>query len=132
MSFQKIQSDSYCVGGTHRSATTKIYGDMISKGSRTLISFCSICNRRKSMTVKDKIFKAEGSGDFFKNLGKKGLNVSNKMSKNVLSNPTGALGLTAKIASAAASRNSRHALSTLPELITIYNTGKCLYLSKFV
>ena len=54
------------------------------------------------------------------------------MAKNVLSNPGRALDLTTKIATAAASRNSTQALSTLPELITFYNTEKCLYLGKFV
>ena len=54
------------------------------------------------------------------------------MAKNVLSNPTRALDLTAKISTGAASRNSKQSLSTLPELITFYNTGKCLYLGKFV
>ena len=79
------------------------------------------------MTVSDDTIKAEGLGVFFKNLGKKGLNVSTKMAKNVLSNPGGALDLTAKIATRAASRNSKKALSTLSELITFYNTGKGLY-----
>ena len=46
------------------------------------------------------------------------------MVKNVLSNPGRALDLAAKIATAAASRNSKQALSTFPELITFYNTGK--------
>ena len=54
------------------------------------------------------------------------------MAKNVLSHPGRALDLTTKIATAAASRNSKQALSTLPELITVYNTGKGLYLGKFV
>ena len=54
------------------------------------------------------------------------------MAKNVSSNPGRAFDLTAKIATAAASRNSKQALSTLSELITFYNTGKGLYLSKFV
>ena len=31
MTFQKIQTDSYCVGGRHRSATVKIYGDITPK-----------------------------------------------------------------------------------------------------
>ena len=132
MSFNKFKSDSYCVGGRHKSATVKIYGDITSKGSKVLIGYCSICNRKKSMTVSDNTFKAEGLGDFFKNLGKKGLNVSKKMAKNVLSNPGRALDLTAKIATAAASKNSKQALSTLSELITFYNTGRGLYLGKFV
>ena len=84
------------------------------------------------MIVGDKTIQAEGLGDFFKNLGRKGLNVSKNMAKNLLSNPGRALDLTAKIATAAASRNSKQALLTLPELLTFYNTGKCLYLRKFV
>ena len=84
------------------------------------------------MIVSDNVIHDEGLGDFFKNLGKKGLNVSKKMAKNVLSNPGRALELTAKIATAAASRKSKQALSTLPELATFYNTGKGLYLGKFV
>ena len=47
MSFQKFKSDSYCVGGRHRSTTIKIYGDMTSKGSKVLIGYCSVCNRKK-------------------------------------------------------------------------------------
>ena len=54
------------------------------------------------------------------------------MAKNVLSNRTRAVDLTAKIATAAAFRNCKQTLSTLPELITFYNTRKGLYLSKFV
>ena len=54
------------------------------------------------------------------------------MAKNVLSNPGGALDLTAKIASSIAFKNSKPASSTLPSLITFYNTGKGLYLGKFV
>ena len=83
------------------------------------------------MIVSDNVIQAEGLCDFFKNLGKKGLNVSKKMAKNVLSNPGRALDLTAKIGTPLASRNSKQALSTLPELITFYNTGKGLYLGKF-
>ena len=132
MTFNKVENDSYCVGGRHRSATKNIYGDITSKVSKVLIGYYSICNRKKSMTVSDNTIKAEGLGDFFKELGKKGLNVSKKMAKNILSNPGRALDLTAKIATAAASRNCKQALSTLPELITFYNTGKGLYLGKFV
>ena len=43
--------------------------------------------------------------------------------KNVLSNPGRALDSTAKVVAAAVSNNSKHALSTLLELITFYNTG---------
>ena len=81
MTFSKFKTDSYYVGGRHRSATKNIYGDMTSKGSKVLIGYCSVCNRKKSVTVSDDTIKAEGLGDFFKNLGKKGLNVSKKMAK---------------------------------------------------
>ena len=84
------------------------------------------------MIVSDNVIQDEGLGDFFKSLGKKGFNISKKMAKNVLNNPGQALDLTAKIATAAASKNSKQALSTLPELITFYNTGKGLYLGKFI
>ena len=65
MSFQNFKSDSYCVGGRHRLATIKIYGDITSKGSKELIGYCSVCNRKKSMTVSDNTIKAEGLGSFF-------------------------------------------------------------------
>ena len=54
------------------------------------------------------------------------------MAKNVINNPGRALDLTAKIATAAAFRNSKQALSTLPEFIAFYNTSKGLNLGKFV
>ena len=105
-----------------------IYGSITSKGNKVLIGYCSICKRKQFMTVSENTIKAEGLGDFLKNLGEKRLNVSKKMAKNVLSNLGRALELTKKIATAAASRNSKQALSTLPELMTFYNTGKGLYL----
>ena len=134
MSFQKFKSNSYGVGGRHRSATKNIVGDITinkktGKEVKLLVGKCVVCDRKKTTIVSDNVIQAEGLGDFFKNLGKKGLNVSKKMVKNVLSNPGRALDL---IATAAASRNSKQALSTLPELITFYNTGKSLYLGKFV
>ena len=82
MSFQKFlfcASISYCVRGRHRSATSIVYGDITSKCSKVLIGYWSICNRKKLMTVSDNTIQAEGLGDFFKNLCKKGLNVSKKM-----------------------------------------------------
>ena len=84
------------------------------------------------MIVSDNVIQAEGLGDFFKNLGKKGLNISKKMAKNVLNNPGRALDITAKIATAAASRNSKQALSTLPDVIKFYHEGRGLYLGKFI
>ena len=136
MNSQKFATDSYCVGGRHRSGTKDITGEITvnkktGKDTKLLVGKCMVCNRKKSMIVSDNVIQAEGLGDFFKNLGKKGLKASKKMAKNVLSNPGRALDLTAKIATAAASRNSKQALSTLPELITFYNTGKGLYLPRF-
>ena len=46
MSFQKLKSDRYCDGRRHISATTKIYGDITSKGSKVLISYCSNCLKK--------------------------------------------------------------------------------------
>ena len=46
MSFQHFQKDSYCVGGRHRSATTKLYGSITSKGSKVLFGYCPMCNRK--------------------------------------------------------------------------------------
>ena len=79
------------------------------------------------MIVSDNVIQAEGLSDFFKNLGKKGLNVSKKMVRNVLNNPSRALDITAKVATAAASRNPKNVMKPLPELINFYNTGKGLY-----
>ena len=76
------------------------------------------------MIVSDNTIKAQGLGDF-KILGK-------KMAKNVISNRTRALDITANIATAAATRDPSYVMKTLPELITFYNTGKGLYLGKFV
>ena len=132
MSFQKFENDSYCVGGRHRSATIKIYGDITSECSKVLIGYCSICNRKKSMTVSDNTIKAEGLGSFFKNLRKVSAKAGKKLAKNVINNPGRALDLTAKIATAAAIKSPKAALSTLPEVINFYHTGKGLYLGQFV
>ena len=103
MSFQKFKSDSFCVGGRHRSATVNIYGDITSKGSKILIGYCSVCNREKSMTVSDNTLKAEGLGDFFKNLGKVSSEAAKKLATNALKNPSRFLEIGANVATAAAS-----------------------------
>ena len=46
MTFKKFKTDSYSVGGRHRSATVKIYGNVTSKGSKVLIGYCSVCNKK--------------------------------------------------------------------------------------
>ena len=43
------------------------------------------------MTVSDNTIQSDGRGDFFKNLGKKGLNIPKNRAKNVLSKPSRAL-----------------------------------------
>ena len=47
MSTEKFETDSYCVGGRHRSATKNIYGDITSESSKILIGYCSLCSRNK-------------------------------------------------------------------------------------
>ena len=137
MSFQKFKSESYCVGGRHKYATKNIVGDItIDKKSgkevKLLVGKCAICNRKKTMIVSDNIIQAEGLSNFFKNLGKISAKAGKKLAKNVLSNPGRALDLTAKIARATSTRSPKAALSTIPEVINFYHTGKGLYLGKFV
>ena len=137
MSFQKFKTNSYCVGGRHHSSTSNITGDItIKKKSgkevKLLVGKCAICNRKKTMIVSDNVIQAEGLGDFFKNLGKMSAKAGKKLAKNVLSNPARALDLTAKIATAAASRSPKAVLSTLPEVMNFYHMGKGIYLGKFV
>ena len=86
MSFQKFKTNSYCVGQKHYSGTKNIIGEITlnkktGKEIKLLVGQCSICNRKKPMIVSDNTRLAEGLGDFFKNLGKKGLNVSKKWQK---------------------------------------------------
>ena len=124
MKFRKFETDRYCVGGRQIYSTLKIYGDITRNGSKVLFGFCSICNRKKSMTANDKTIKADGLGDFFETLGEKDNNVSKKMARNVLKNPSRALDITANIATEATYRNPTNVMSTLPELKTFYNSGK--------
>ena len=76
--------------------------------------------------------KAEGLGGFFKNLWKISAKAGKKLATNALKNPARFLEIGANVATAAASRNPKAALSTLPEVINFYHTGKGLYLAKFV
>ena len=137
MSFNKFKTDGYCVRGRHKSGTKNIVREITinkktGKEVKLLVGRCVICDRKKTMIVSDNVIQAEGLGSFFKNLGKISAKAGKKLAKNVLSNPGRALDLTAKIATAAASRSPKAALSTLPEVINFYHTGKGLYLGKFV
>ena len=101
MRFQKLKTDSYCVGGRHKCATKNLVGDITfnkktGKEVKLLVGKYVICDGKKTTIVSDNVIQAEGLGDFFKNTGKKGLNVSKKMAKKVLPNPERALDLTAK------------------------------------
>ena len=69
---------------------------------------------KKSIIVSDNTIQAEGLGDVFKNLGKISAKAGKKLAKSVLGNPGRALDLTAKIATAAATKSPKAALSTLP------------------
>ena len=136
MSSQKFKTDSYFVGGKHESGTKNIVGEITinkktGKEVKLLVGKCVICNRKKTMIVSDNVIQAEGLGDFFKNLGKISAKASKKLAKNVLTNPGRALDLTAKIATAAATKTPKAALSTLPEVINFYHTVKGLYLPRF-
>ena len=76
--------------------------------------------------------ETEGLSDFFENLCKSSVKVGKKLAKIVLKNPSLASDITANTATAAASRSFRNVLSTLPEVINFYHTGKGLYPGKFV
>ena len=132
MSCQKIESIGYCVGRRHRSATTKIYGDITSKGSEVLIGYCSICSRKKSKTLSDNTIQAEGLGSFFKNLRRISAKACKKIATGLLKNPGRALEIGAKVATTAASRKPKAALPTLPEVINFYHKGRCVYLGKII
>ena len=132
MNSRNFKIDSYRVGGRHRSATTKNYGDITSKGSKVLFGYCSICNRIKSTTVRDSTIQAEELGSFFKNLGKIFAKAGKKLETNALKSPGRFFDIGANLPTAAASRNPKAALSLLPEVINFYHTGKSLYLGKFL
>ena len=137
MSFQKFKTNSYCVVQKHYSGTKNIIGE-ITVNKRTgreiklLVGKCVICDRKKSMIVSDNTIQAEGLGSFFKNLGKTSAKAGRKLATNVLKNPGRALEIISNIATAAATKSPKAALSTLPEVINFYHTGKGLYLGKFV
>ena len=130
MNSQKFKSDSYCVGGKHRSATKNITGEITFNNKKTgkeiklLVGKCVICDRKKSMIVSDNTIQAEGLGDFFKRLGKVSGKAAKKLATNAPKNPSRFLENEANVATAAASRNPKAALSTLPEVINFYHTGK--------
>ena len=137
MNSQKFKTDSYCDGGKHRSGTKNITGERkfnkkTRKEIKLLVGKCVICDRKKSMIVSDKTIQAKCLGDFFKKLGRVSGRAVKKLATNVLRNPSRFLEIVANVATAAVSKNPKAALSTLPEVINFYHTGKGLYLGKFV
>ena len=97
-----------------------------------LFGQCSLCNRENLIIVSVNTIQTEGLGDFFKNLGKKGLKVSKKMVKNVLKNPGRALEVGANTGTAFAPRSPKASSPSLPEVISFYHTAEGQYLGKFV
>ena len=139
MSSQKLkfETNSYCVGGKHHSGTKNISGEITinkktNKEIKLLVGKCMVCNRKKSMIVGDNTKKAEGLGSVSKNSGKTSSKAGKKLATNVLKNPGRALEIGANIATAAATKSPKAALSTLPEVINFYHTVRGLYLGKFV
>ena len=66
----------------HISLLQKIYfSHKTSEGSENLIGYCSICNKKKSMTVSDNTKQTVGLGHLFKNLGYNRFNVSKNRKK---------------------------------------------------
>ena len=84
------------------------------------------------MIVSDNTIQVEALCSFIKNLGKMSAKAGTKLATNILKNPTRFLEIGAYLATAAACRNPKAALPTIPEVITFYHTGKGLYLGKFV
>ena len=82
---------------------------------------------KKSMTVSDNTLVAETLREFFKNVGQIGRSASKKMAKSVLKKTGRALEICAIADSALASQSPKAALSSLPEVINFYDTGKGLY-----
>ena len=106
MGFQNFKNDSYCVGGSHQYATTKIYADITSKGSKVLIGFCSVCSRENLMIVSEKTIQEEKPGSFSEFLGKISAKDDKKLATNALKNTGGFHEIGANVAIAAASRKT--------------------------
>ena len=84
------------------------------------------------MIVSDNTIQAEELSDFFKVLAEKGINVSKKMAKNVLKNPSRALDITTNIATSAAIRNPRHVMKSPAEPISfITQVSDCTEVNLF-
>ena len=86
----------------------------------------------KSMTVSDNKIQAKEIGSFFKRVRRISAEPGKTLATNVLENPDRAMEISSNIATAAATKDPKAALSSLPEAMHFYHTGKGLYLRKFV
>ena len=84
------------------------------------------------MTLSDYNIVSEGLGDLLKNLRKSSVKVGKKLANNVIKNPGRALDIIANVAIIVPSRNPKAVLSSLPEVIKLYHTGKGINLGNFV
>ena len=84
------------------------------------------------MTVSDNTIQAERLGSFFRSLGINSATAGKKTATNVIKDPNRALEITSNIATATATKSPKAALSSLPEVIVFYHTGKGLHLGKIV
>ena len=78
------------------------------------------------------LFKQKDYLVFFKILGKLSAKAGIKVATNVLKNPGRALENGANVATAAASKNPKNVLSTLPEVINFYHKGQGVHFGKFI
>ena len=110
----------------------KTFKNKTGREIKFLLGQCSSCKRKKSMIVSDNTIQAKDLGSFFKNLGRISAKDGEKIATNVLKNPGRALEIGVNVATAAASRNRKAALTTMPEVVKFYHKGEGLYLGKFV
>ena len=82
----------------------------ITYNEKTGVEF--IMQKKKSKIVSDNTISPEGLGDYFKNLCKKGHNVSKKMANSVLKYPRKALEVGTNVGTAFASRSPKAVLSS--------------------
>ena len=68
MSSRNFKSDSFCVGGKHKSGTKNIVGQIRFKKKtgediKLLVGQCVVCKRKKSTIVSDNMIQAKGLGE---------------------------------------------------------------------
>ena len=84
------------------------------------------------MIVSDNTIQAERHGSLFRNLGKISAKSGKGIANNVPKDPSRCLEIGAKVATAAASRNPKNVLSTLPVVTNFYRKGRGVYLRNFI